>query len=117
MASLQSLLIQLDAVLTGKPPSVVQHMSENQKTLVSDPVYFATQGDSYYLSDGGYSCVVWVYHENNEHGHLALSNVSRDEVRKRWRSDPEAQKIVADINRVVVDAIIDEEKRIIAPGQ
>jgi hypothetical protein len=82
-------MIALDGILTGKPETTAAQTARHQDKFFADPATLLGSGssDGYYLSDGGYSRLVF----DPEHLLFRLSSVSRDEVKARWRDEPAAK--------------------------
>jgi hypothetical protein len=75
---MQKLFLDLDVVLTGNPPArVVSHYHHFPK----DVTEWAEKGfEPWYLSDGGYSRVLW----SMDTGKLYLTGDSRNKVKVNW---------------------------------
>lgn len=98
MSDLKELVVRLDTLLVGKPEAAEQ-AARQQAHRLSDPVSFAVGGE-YYLSDGGYSRIV--FHELS--GRLSLTSNSRDAVKAQWDVQ-EVQDAVVAIESIVRNAI------------
>ncbi len=90
----------LDAALTGNRWREVEQMARQQARLLEDPTHFAAMSDAYYLSDGGYSRLIWVWQEEPER--LGLSGVSRQEVKDAW---PRCKGLIADVEDEIREAV------------
>jgi hypothetical protein len=88
---LRELIVALDTLLVGKAKDAVRAAAAQAHLL--DPIGFITMSDGYYLSDGGYSRLVF----SEARRALALSSVSRGEVKARW-PNTDVQAIVRRID-------------------
>ncbi len=70
-------LALLDQALTGKDERWIKNQLHHRFGLSAEVLIL---GDMYYLSDGGYSRVVW----DQESERLFLASESRAEVKARW---------------------------------
>ena len=87
----------LDSALTGKPWRDVCHTAQRWKDVSLIDYIFNTGGllEAYYLSDGGYSRIVWYDHfDHNEPGYLVLTTNSTPEVKEAWGR---CSELIADI--------------------
>lgn len=92
LSELQGLMLQLDVALTGKDPAdVVSQYHHYPKTLEQ---WLQRPGGNpiWYLSDGGYSRVVW----STETGRLFLTDNSTSRVKIRWDSAVNERQAVQD---------------------
>jgi hypothetical protein len=78
-------MVALDMALTGRSEPDCVHMAHGQAAMFEEPERFLAS-DGYYLSDGGYSRVLF----DEEAGTFRLSQVSRDAVKARWSLEIEA---------------------------
>lgn len=76
-------LALLDQALTGKDERWIKSQLHHRFGLDAEGLIL---GDMYYLSDGGYSRVVW----NPESERLFLASESRAEVKEKWSQCGEA---------------------------
>ena len=91
---LKNALMELDRVLTGKTLREVEHtaitssrqfMNADNDSGVPD---WLMSNEEYYLSDGGYSRVVWHFDWTTIwRGHLTLTSNSRREVVQAWENN------------------------------
>ncbi len=87
----------LDAALTGKYAQDVAHTWRDNAPL-HEPVNWYLHHDAYYLSDGGYSRLLW----NPHHSSLFLTSNSRPEVKRRWA---DCKELVTDVEAEIINAM------------
>jgi hypothetical protein len=114
--TLFEMLIRIDIALAGNAEHDAAHAVRSQSRIAEDPIAFASDSDAYYLSDGGYSRLIWSWEERfGEQGGLALSAVSRDTVKERWHADPEVRRLAGAIQDLVREALRRHELGVSGP--
>lgn len=98
--TIRAAMIALDRALTGRPEQDATQTANNQSAFFDDPAHFLESG-GYYLSDGGYSRVVF----DPVSFVFRLSSVSRDEVKRRWSEDPIVKAAAGAATAAVVEAL------------
>ena len=115
---LKSRLKELDRLLTGKSWQDVYHTSDTGSRHFGDyaedcsvPKWLMS-GEEYYLSDGGYSRVIWFGDWCDMYrGHLALTSNSRKEVQQEWeRHTVTINEIESAIRSILVEIKMEQMK-------
>lgn len=92
MSNLKEQLIFLDCALTGKTQADAIHMSKNQDI---------TRDRLYYLSDGGYSRIVF----NDDTCKIFLASESTDKVKTAWSR---CEELIADVEKTLTEWVKNE---------
>ncbi len=83
MTALQQKLARLDAALTGKLRSVVEHTAERQHVTAESLLFGGNR--EYYLSDGGYSRIAILSRTRDGNApKLVLTSNSLEQAKARW---------------------------------
>jgi len=91
---LAELLFKLDKALTEKEDDKwIQQNQNNQMRLINEPERFVIACELYYLSDGGYSRLVYHFNYKTYSGRLSLrGNTPSGKTTKNWDKCKELRK-------------------------
>ena len=105
--NLEDLIIKIDIALTGRSEHEAKSTASRQRHLIEDPALFSEISDAYYLSDGGYSRILWNHYGETagEYGQFSLSSVSTEKAKDKWHNDPDVQNLKKEIQGLVESAI------------
>jgi len=78
--ALKEAMIALDMTLTGKDRATAEHTQRSKPSGFQEDPFFFVYGDSYSLSDGGYSRLLW---SSRDYG-VRVSDESLPAVKNRW---------------------------------
>lgn len=104
-ARLRDLLVRMDCILTGRPEKDAMHMARNQAHFFDDPTTFLSSSREYYLSDGGYSRLIF---DELAEGFRLTSN-SRDPVKQVWQAGT-VKDLAEEAARILIASLQDDVK-------
>lgn len=91
-------MLRLDAALTQTCD--IEHVAHTVSAChFRTPEAWIDRGGEWYLSDGGYSRVVY-----GEDGKLFLTSNSTDKAKARWKNEPTVQGLVTYVERLMREA-------------
>lgn len=102
---LRDLFIRMDCILTGKPEQDAVHMARNQSHFFDDPSSFLSSSGEYYLSDGGYSRLI--FSEVSEE--FRLTSNSRNAVKQVWQTRV-VKNLAEEAARILIASLQDDVK-------